>query len=533
MLGNAGWGFPSPDRTQTPEKAAENLPLREVWEKWYSKRPKALRDRDGLELFRLAVWSGMVVGWQSDDEWQFQSAERKQIFARLTGGNAKVELKYVPVVKESVDWLLFLHPAKKSVDFLLDAVETSFALLPPKELNLLTTPLAGSYDWDWRSVSIFSAGYQALSAELDRSTRGQIQRAWQLAQWRDEPMAGAVRDRPGLPILEAAYDHGFATLADFADTLLGPDVGARTDFTSLARLTARKPEKDHEKFLAKYSEIRDLVEACRTRIVEIEIARGETATAATAAAHALQSLWGMELLLKLIEALGKQGFKVVSGYRNKGAESKPCTLTHLISVTYPLAGETPEKFSPLARQAMKAGWLTEKILLELAFLAPQWVKHIAAALGWSGFDEALYWFLAHMRYASATENAAVGAGVEDAEKSQSDAADEDADKPKPSAWERLIAERTPLSDADRRAGAVDVAWFRTTYEGISPKRWQAMAAAARFAANAAQAKHAQFVADVLTGKASRKQLIDGIRKKQLKDHVRLLGLYPLASGGEA
>ena len=181
---------------------------------------------------------------------------------------------------------------------------------------------------------------------------------------------------------------------------------------------------------------------------------------------------------------------------------------------------------------MKEGWLTEKLLLELAFLAPQWVKHIAAALGWAGFDEALYWFLAHMRYASATEQAAVGAGVEDAEPSESESASEEDDRTKPSAWERLIAERTPLSDADRRAGAVDVGWFRKTYEGISPKRWQAMAAGARFAANAAQAKHAQFVADVLTGKASRKQLVDGIRKKQLKDHVRLLGLYPLASGAK-
>ena len=181
---------------------------------------------------------------------------------------------------------------------------------------------------------------------------------------------------------------------------------------------------------------------------------------------------------------------------------------------------------------MKDGWLTEKLLLELAFLAPQWVKHVEAALGWSGFDEALYWFLAHMGYASATEQAAVGAGMEDAEESETESAGGEENRPKPSAWERLIAERTPLSNADRRAGAVDVGWFRTTYEGISPKRWQAMAAAARFAANAAQAKHAQFVADVLTGKASRKQLVNGIRKKQLKDHVRLLGLYPLASGAK-
>ncbi len=137
---------------------------------------------------------------------------------------------------------------------------------------------------------------------------------------------------------------------------------------------------------------------------------------------------------------------------------------------------------------------------------------------------------AHAGYVNSTEKAAVGAGVDDEQKIENES---DGDgQAKPSAWERLISERTPLSDADRMAGAVDVGWFRRIYAGISPKRWLAMAAAARFAANAAQARHAQFMAEVLTGKASRKQLIDGIRKKQLKDYVRLLGLYPLAAGAK-
>ena len=60
-----------------------------------------------------------------------------------------------------------------------------------------------------------------------------------------------------------------------------------------------------------------------------------------------------------------------------------------------------------------------------------------------------------------------------------------------------------------------------------------MAAAARFAANPSQARRAQFIADVLLNRVKRKELVDGIKQKQLKEHVRLLGLLPLAKGAKA
>ena len=99
-----------------------------------------------------------------------------------------------------------------------------------------------------------------------------------------------------------------------------------------------------------------------------------------------------------------------------------------------------------------------------------------------------------------------------------------------SAWQRLILERTPLNESDRLQGAIDAAWFRRTHKLLGDKRWQALAAAARFAANPSQAKHAKFIAEVLLNKVPRQDLIDGIEKRQLKEHVRLLGLLPLATG---
>jgi hypothetical protein len=544
LLGNLRWGFPVPYSKRPGVNPSGDLPLRGVWEKWHEDRPAELRDGDGFEIARAVVWLGLTQqdhAWKSTEAWANASDECKPLLARLIGGKSWVPLKYPSQTLSLLIWLSVLFPPKGEFDFLADAVESVFSLVPQTEMAKLSLPgKKNRYGQvtveDWRHQSLFQHWFSALDTRAEHTsalTTDQIERLWQLSRWRDEPFPGARRMRPEISVLIRAYRIGKVTLADIGDHLLGRvEPSYRTQYPSLAAFTERKLNADHGEFLATHPEVRDLVESCRARIVETELARGETPTPATAPARGIESLWGSELLLKLLRGLGKQGFKMAARWSNQGGESKPATLTYLISVTYPSASDTPEQFACLARKAMKEGWLTEKLLLELVFLAPQWVKHVAATLGWDGFDEALYWFLAHMRWVSSTENAAVGAGVEADAAPSEDGAAEGGNQGKTSAWQRLIAERTPLSDADRMAGAVDVGWFRRIYAGISPKRWQAMAAAARFAANAAQARHAQFVAEVLTGKASRRQLIDGIRKKQLKDYVRLLGLYPLAAAAK-
>ena len=97
-------------------------------------------------------------------------------------------------------------------------------------------------------------------------------------------------------------------------------------------------------------------------------------------------------------------------------------------------------------------------------------------------------------------------------------------------WQRLVLERTPLTEIEREEGAVDVAWFHRTWKELGAERWQKLATSAKFADNAAQAKKAQFLADVLLGNTTREVLVEGIKTKMLKEYVRLLGLLPLAKG---
>ncbi len=86
LLGNMAWNFPSPDREKPKEKAAEALPLREVWQRWHAARPKTLRDKDGFELTRAEVWFGMVESeweWRGIEEWAKNAADDKELSARV------------------------------------------------------------------------------------------------------------------------------------------------------------------------------------------------------------------------------------------------------------------------------------------------------------------------------------------------------------------------------------------------------------------------------------------------------------------
>src|SRR5262249_45501024 len=162
------------------------------------------------------------------------------------------------------------------------------------------------------------------------------------------------------------------------DQLLGPRgtdrYGYADGFRDLSDLTQRKLSKDY----VPYDFLPPLVERCRQRILEVELQRGETPTAASAPALQLQSLYGSDTLFRLLEVLSKQQFHRGGVWWRSSGLSRLEVLSHLVRVTYPAAADTPEAFATRVRQA---GYPDER-LIELAFLAPQWVRHVEQALGW-------------------------------------------------------------------------------------------------------------------------------------------------------
>ena len=221
----------------------------------------------------------------------------------------------------------------------------------------------------------------------------------------------------------------------------------------------------------------------------------------------------------MLAALGSKPFSRPS---YSYGQSRADVLTHFIRVTHPTEGDTPEAFA--AR--MKEADITSERLLQLAFLAPQWLPHIERTLGWDGLREGVWWFLAHM------PGGRKGLGDGDTEDSDFDDEDEDDVQPARQAdpWERLLQERTALTQQERAEGAVDPGWFHRVYAPLGRKRWQALAEAAKYGCTGQGHKKAIVLAEVLLGRAKKQELIAGIRQRQLRDSVRLLGLLPLPVG---
>ena len=371
----------------------------------------------------------------------------------------------------------------------------------------------------------------------------QTRRVWELQRFQDEPCEGAPRRRIDLHTIAEACRNRLATTDDLADSLLGKRNSEHDSFDQLSQYSVRPLSKENQLVVDQTQGLGELLEKARQVILTSELERGEAATVTTKPALALRSLEGTSTLFKIMSALNKGKLKVERGWRQDTAESRNATLTHLMKITFPAATDTAASFAHQFKLATAEGYCSEERLLELTFLAPQWSRFVGETLGWDGFSEGLYWFLAHMNtwYSDATEAAATAEGLTDdpedevVEEDDDDDDDESTDAstesiPKPrklSAWERLVLERTPLTAEERSEGAVDVAWFNRTWKTLGEKRWQQMADAAKFAANSAQANKAQFLADVLLGRKSRKELVEGIQKKYRKEYVRLLGLLPL------
>ena len=142
----------------------------------------------------------------------------------------------------------------------------------------------------------------------------------------------------------------------------------------------------------------------------------------------------------------------------------------MIQQVRPCPSDTPETVSAAFKAAIAAGRFPIERVVELGLANPRWVTHSTAALGWAGYEEAVYWFIAHTENAWKRELAA-GVG-EDSEAR--------AEKP-PNPWQQIIKARTNLTAEQLAEGLIDVTWFHQVYAAVgSDKRWDAIEAAAKF-----------------------------------------------------
>jgi hypothetical protein len=341
--------------------------------------------------------------------------------------------------------------------------------------------------------------YINIAREEGQWNAEHAQRHFGLSRWKDEPgVDGVTRDRSDWTAeLVPAFEAGFASEHDLLDCLLGPRPVAQYGYVNFAPLTESSRALRRGELSPAVAPI---VQRAIDRILEIELMRGETETAATTAALNIKYAGGSSVLIRVLQAIGKDP-KLQRNYAwGDASKGKSVVFSHLIRATFPGKDESPESFA----KAVKAANIDEDALLAVAFYAPQWARFIQAVIGWPLFEEAVWWIHAHTKDTSW--------------RIEPDTRE---------LWNAEVRKLTPLTLEDLVEGAVDVDWFHRVYEALGAKRWTKLNEFAKYASGGGGHTRAQLFADAMLGKVKRNALIDNMMKKRRQDSVRALGLIPL------
>lgn len=509
LLGTATWGLVTP---QAPEhiRKGDGFPLGPLWEAWYAQLPKSCRDKDGLTLSRARILQS-TMGYRG-------KAEKASIVKDLTKVDiSKLELKYAPVTFEVLTWLIERHSGSASIDFMLDAAETGLAGAMQKKF---------ASRWIRAHDSFHLAWLNQAQAEYDEKiwTDAQTRRLIEMLVWLDKPVdakgrplitqtqidkenqtakywqRARLRSRPAPLWFARGVGAGLFNEHDIYDNLLGPrdNDSGRGSFDMIRTLSTRKPSEP----LKAAPELQQYFENARQRVLDVELTRGDVPTVASWAASTLSYIPGTPWLVKMLKGMGKLGFARNSSYGDASLEKK-AVFSSMVRASAPAPGETADSFKAQMAQAQ----ISQKQLTELGMYAPQWAGFIEHALGWDGYEDAVWWVHAHTK----DDQWSVEKEVRDQ-------------------WAAQVAERTPLDDKDLVDGAVDVAWFHDKYSRLKKTRWQKIDAAAKLASSSGGHKRAQLFADAMLGNVTKTELTKRIKDKRHKDAIRAIGLLPLQRG---
>ena len=506
LLGNIHENhIPYPKLTLDPEEDVKRLPLADVLREWYENRPDELRDEDCLELLRMWV---MLYCYQKDDVLGF--------LEQITGEEqTHLQLTYRSLLKRLIIWLLRLYPVDVGADYLLDSIEYRLSTYEPKYINaeqaqrMWGVQEGDIIDWrdnNWRRnefanhVFLARTYYNHIGYGWNED---QIARWWGLLRWIDEGIDELPRFRPTLYETVQAHRIDAAKDDDLYDLLLGarenPTKGYSyyTHFNDLRTLSVRNFSKNMQ-WVESYQPVHEIYQACRERILEVEVKRGDLPTAASKPAMALRTIPGSKRFAQILQALGKS--TLLRGYIYGDGGARNSVFSKLLKSSYPTQEDTPETFA----EAIKGANIKEKRLIEATVYAPQWAHLAETVIEWEGYTDAVWWIHAHT-------------------KDTRWSVDQDVRQ----LWAAQVDERTPLKSSDLQAGAVDVMWFKRVYEKLGDERWQTVYDAAKYASSSGGHTRARLFADAMLGQIEQEDIIKRIQDKRHQDSVRALGLLPI------
>ncbi len=503
----------------------QDIALWETWQSWWDEQQLSLKKTSDFEAVQALV-SLNFAGWRSSNARSGYYYERTDsdwpVQLELYGNQSYDVLNYRNIVSSLLEWFFYLDASRQlelTVDFLLDSVETSIAHAIETrsawwkkeskrieaEKAKLTDPNAYVEQRRFAFYMPYIAYLQGIRLHsFELWTESQQKRYFDLVLLRanNRHILDLRSGQEEFQDVMFAWQKGWVSddyiYASFVG-LTGGDVSTNVHF-SLANFTGLIQNKAAEP----YPKLQQIVENCRDKVVEIELARADLPTEASDLAMNIRTIYGADKALFILKSLDRNG--LVRGYTWGGGKNKGDVFSRLLRGSHPSEDDTAESF---AKQA-KALKLKEQRLVDLAMYAPQWADFVEKTVGWKGLVEAVYWLHAHTKDTSWSVDKAIR-----------------------DSWTAEVSERTPLSAKDLLDGAVDVSWFKSVYKELGAERWKSIDAAAKYGSSSGGHKRAQLFADALLGELDAEACIERLQAKRHQDSVRALGLIPLPKAKKA
>ena len=226
-------------------------------------------------------------------------------------------------------------------------------------------------------------------------------------------------------------------------------------------------------------------------LVQNELKRGDSPTIYSKSLHEIDRIEGIDYLVQILQALGKETLDRTSYYWG-GDDSKKAVLSHLLKVCYPTEKDNSKELA----KKLKGTDITEQRLIEVAMYSSQWIEIIEGYLGWKGLASGCYYFQAHMSDISGKK-------------------------------EGLIAKYTPIPIEDLKEGAFDIDWFKSAYKELGEKKFEMLYDSAKYISDGSKHSRARMFADAVNGKLNLKETEKKIEDKRNKDLVASYSLIPL------
>ncbi|MDO3408223.1 DUF4132 domain-containing protein [Saccharibacillus sp. CPCC 101409] len=288
-----------------------------------------------------------------------------------------------------------------------------------------------------------------------------------------------------LPLAFKAYTLGMVGANEVYKAMLN-----RSASYTLRSLTNTHHASD---WLKRSEDLRDMLKRVVDRLLEIELARGDLATAATPLTMALQRIEGLDVLIRILVSLGGETFVrgYIYGYGDN--QTKKESLSHLLKVCYPSESDDARGLG----ERLEGTGIAERRLLEAAMYAPQWIDIVAEYLGWPGLRSAAWYFHAHINETFSAEK------------------------------ETIVAHYSPITPQEFNDGAFDVQWFEDAYAVLGEQRFKLLYECAKYISGGANHRRSQLFADAVLGRLKLKETRGQVAAKRGKDQLLAYSLIPL------